>query len=70
MNMFTSSTSYMIKEKNVMMIEEIKGHYTLWKDGKEYVVKQRNRLVTRGTKAECYDYMERHPFGTPRKEDE
>ena len=51
-----------------MMIEEVNGHYTLWRDGKEFVVKQHNRLVTRGTKAECCEYMARHPYGTPRKE--
>ena len=53
-----------------MMIEEVNGHYTLWRDANDFVVKQHGHLITRGTKAECYEYMTKHPYGTPRKENE
>lgn len=49
-----------------MMIEEVNGHYTLWRNGDEYIVKQHNRIITKGTRKECLDYMVRHPYGTPR----
>lgn len=53
-----------------MLFVEKRNHYTVWTEKTTYIITQgrEKREVFRGSILEVNDYMNRHPYGTPKKE--